>query len=71
MHCVALLLCVIKKNIEEKRNIRIKMKSKLKAIYKTVSSIIVITFASVFFVITYYLAKLWNLIKKLWKKKEK
>ena len=47
------------------------MKSKLKAIYKTVSSIVVITFASVFFVITYYLAKLWNLIKRLWKKKEK
>ena len=47
------------------------MKNKLKAIYKTVSSIVIITFASVFFVITYYLAKLWNLIKRLWKKKEK
>ena len=47
------------------------MKNKLKTILKTIYSIIVITFASVFFVITYYLVKLWNLIKKLWKKKEK
>ena len=47
------------------------MKNKLKAIYKTVSSIVIITFASVFFVIVYYLTKLWNLIKRLWKKKEK
>jgi undecaprenyl pyrophosphate phosphatase UppP len=43
------------------------MKNKLKAIYKTVSSIIVITLGSVFFVITYYLVKLFNLIKKLFK----
>ena len=47
------------------------MKNKLKAIYKTVSSIVIITFASIMFVIVYYLTKLWNLIKRLWKKKEK
>ena len=47
------------------------MKNKLKGIYKTVSSIVIITFASIMFVIVYYLTKLWNLIKRLWKKKEK
>ena len=47
------------------------MKNKLKTIYKTVSSIVIITFASIMFVIVYYLTKLWNLIKRLWKKKEK
>lgn len=47
------------------------MKKKLKEIFRTISSIIVITLASVFFVISYYLIKLWNLIKKLWKQKEK
>ncbi len=46
------------------------MKSKLKAIYKTVSSIIVTTFISIGWVIIYYLSP-WNLIKKIWKKKEK
>ena len=44
---------------------------KIKEIYRTISSIIIVTFASVFFVISYYLIKLWNLIKKLWKQKEK
>tara|TARA_R100000656_G_C3857715_1_gene109132 strand:- start:2 stop:142 length:141 start_codon:yes stop_codon:yes gene_type:complete len=44
---------------------------KITKIYRTVSSIIVVTFISIGWVIVYYLKKLWNLIKKLWKKNEK
>ena len=44
---------------------------KITKIYRLVSSIIVVTFASIGFVIIHYLNKLWNLIKRLWKKNEK
>ena len=44
---------------------------KLTRIWRTIQSVIVVGCASIFFVIIYYLNKLWNLIKKLWKTKEK
>ena len=44
---------------------------KITKIYRTVSSIIAVTCVSIAWVVVYYLTKLWNLIKKLWKKNEK
>ena len=44
---------------------------KITKIYRTISSIIVVAFISIGWVIVYYLKELWNLIKKLWKKNEK